>query len=320
MTNAVPEITLTKEDAVKQINDFSKRNGLYFAKCYISPDVAKELLTLEKSNRKRKLGAVKTYAGYMSKGKWKLNPDPIKFDSDSHLIDGGHRLSAVIESKMPSPFIICCGTSPETRKVMDQGVPRTVIDILSIEGYQNRITPLHAAVLTSMMLESPASLKITIPKLEAAELLKQYFGVINDVIEIFGTRKGVRCSSVVSPVVRAYLLYKNNPQMTRRLKRFVGIMNGTIYELNADENAAHRLREWLLISLGSGKTRPLKRVIYRKTEKALWLFLHKEPCELLTEVKKECFPLPMSKSLIPYFDNTREFKKEHGGKRLTRKT
>ena len=85
----VPEIKLTKDNAVSQIRKFSTKDGLRYAQCNISPEVAKELLTLEKRNRDRHQGTVKVYARYITTGKWELNPDPITFDYDSNLIDGG---------------------------------------------------------------------------------------------------------------------------------------------------------------------------------------------------------------------------------------
>ena len=206
---------------------------------------------------------------------------------------------------------------------MDQVDPRTVVDVIQIDGFPQKVQAIHSAVISSVILESPAALKITIPKLEKAELLKENFGIINDIVEMFGYKKGcryVRNASVMAPVVRAYKNYSGNPIKTKMIKRFVGILTGTVLNIGPEETAAYKLREWLLTNLGSGKTRPLKRVIYRKTEKALWLYLQKENCDSLTETRRECFPIEVTKNTSGYFDNTRVLVKKQGGKRLSQNT
>ena len=80
-------IDLNKSNAIKIVKEASKK-GMCYMKSLITPDVATELLKLEKDNRKRKKSTVKTYARYMTIGKWRLIPDPISFDTSAELMDG----------------------------------------------------------------------------------------------------------------------------------------------------------------------------------------------------------------------------------------
>jgi hypothetical protein len=190
--------------------------------------------------------------------------------------------------------------------------------MLGVDNFlRDKVTPLHTSVLNAIMLESPASLKITVPKLESVELTKEHFSMIDRVIKMFGNKKGCRNSSILAPIVRACYNYEKKPQVMKKIERFIGILNGSVYGISDSEIAAHKLREWFLVSMSSKNSRPLKRVIYRKTENALWMFIQGKMCDKLTEVRKENFPLEMTKKLMPYFDNTKDFEKKHNGKRLT---
>jgi len=322
----IPTIILTKENAIKIIKSTAQK-GMCYMKSLIMPEVAKELLKLEGYNRKRKISTVKTYARYMVIGKWKLIPDPISFDTTGKLTDGGHSLSSVVESNVPSMFVICSGAPRDSQEATDQILPRTALDVVEFQDkkYRGQVKSIHPAVIRSMLVESPASLRIAVPKLEMAEFIKTYFDSVNKVVSFFGsgTRNGakIRNSSIMAPVVRAYEIYKSDSEKIKRLGRFVGIIIGAIRSEKPEDDAAYKLREWILLELGSTKTRPYKRVIYRKTEKALKLFLTGDTCSSLMESNMECFPLDMTKheNLTAYLDNSKSMEKKHGNKRRTRK-
>jgi hypothetical protein len=324
----IPEIKLTKEDATDKIKECSKLDGLCYFKTVISPDIAKELLTLEKRNRRRRCGAVTNYARYMTTGKWTLNPAPIVFDIAGELSDGGHRLDAIVKANIPIDFIICCGLVKKSRDGIDQGNPRTVADVvcgdvtnprdLNSEKYSA-----HAAVIRSMMVESVASLKITIPKLEAVDLLRNNLPTIDMVVRKFVGKKGckfIKNASVLAPIARAYMNYSKNATKTKMIDRFVEILSGNAVNIAPDEMAAHKLRDWLLINMSKHSTRPVKRSVYRRTEMALWLYLQKQSCEYVTEATREHFPIEVGDAMTPYFDNTKILCKPHGYKRMVRKS
>ena len=318
----IPTIVLTKDNAVRIIKAMAKK-GMCYAKSVISPEVAQELLTLEKDNRKRTASTVKTYARYMMLNKWRLIPDPIAFDSSPELIDGGHSLSSVIASNVPSIFTICSGAPKDAKEAMDQILPRTVLDVIGFQDKKYRLNAktIHIAVIRSMLLESPASTKIAVPKLELAEFIKIYFDSADKIISIFGASHSttkIRNASLIAPIVRAYEDNKGNLTI---LARFIGILTGDIRSDKHEDDAAYKLRDWFLCEMGSKKTRPLKRVIYRKTDKALSLFIQGKTCGILTEANIEHFPLAMNKNenLSTYLDNSKSMEKKHGNQRKTRK-
>lgn len=80
---------------------------------------------------------VSKFARAMSDGQWQLTHQGIALDKDGVLIDGQHRLAAVIRSNTTQEFLVAYESAPDTFDVIDTGQARTAADILSIAGYVN---------------------------------------------------------------------------------------------------------------------------------------------------------------------------------------
>jgi hypothetical protein len=96
----------------------------------ITPEMAETMLKTSRgnfryaSNKIVDTAIVKKYAADMKNGKWMLNPHGIVFNDSGELIDGHHRLNAVIESGVPTIFSITFGAPNECVEVIDSGVAR----------------------------------------------------------------------------------------------------------------------------------------------------------------------------------------------------
>lgn len=96
----------------------------------IGPTLAE--LMLENNGRNRKLSGrlVAKLAKMMKEGQWVFDGAPIRLDTEGHLIDGQHRLWAVIESGTTQTFLVVMGLPTETMAVMDTGKSRNFADVL----------------------------------------------------------------------------------------------------------------------------------------------------------------------------------------------
>lgn len=101
---------------------------------YITPDSAKEYLKSNTLNRPLNSRMVEFYASSMKRGQWELNGEPIIIARSGRVLDGQHRLQAVIESGIPINFFVTRGISDNTFDTIDQGKSRTGGDILAITG------------------------------------------------------------------------------------------------------------------------------------------------------------------------------------------
>lgn len=102
----------------------------------IGPEQARQMLERNGRNRTVNTRAVARYANDMREGKWTLNGEPLIFDFNGNLLDGQHRLYAVIEAGISAQFLVVTDTDPDVFDTIDIGNKRTGGDILSIRGYK----------------------------------------------------------------------------------------------------------------------------------------------------------------------------------------
>ena len=104
----------------------------------ITPELAEELIKLNTNNfRKPDKRTVSAYAREMSLGEWKLNGDTIKIDYEDGIpviVDGQHRLMAVIKSGVPIKSIVVRGVNDDGLTV-DRGRKRTLGQWCAYKGY-----------------------------------------------------------------------------------------------------------------------------------------------------------------------------------------
>lgn len=80
---------------------------------------------------------VQKFSNAMLAGQWQLTHQAIAIDSDGILIDGQHRLAAVIRSGTSQEFLVAYESESATFDVIDTGQARTASDTLAIAGYTN---------------------------------------------------------------------------------------------------------------------------------------------------------------------------------------
>lgn len=101
-------------------------------KLNVTPEMAATWLTTSKGNRSIRETQISQYARKMAGGVWIPNGESIQFDSDGHLIDGHHRLRAVIRAGVPVEFLVVYGVSPLAP--IDEGRARTASDKFNYAG------------------------------------------------------------------------------------------------------------------------------------------------------------------------------------------
>ena len=101
----------------------------------ITPEVAKEMLKRNVSNRPLNSGHVNHLARQMKDGLWVFDGQPIRLTESGGLLDGQHRLSGIVESNRSFDFIVVTGISSSAFTVMDTGRNRQASDVLAIDGF-----------------------------------------------------------------------------------------------------------------------------------------------------------------------------------------
>ena len=101
---------------------------------FITPELAKEYLQNDNSNRSLSAKRVALYAADMASGNWQLNGEPICFFDDGELKDGQHRLNAIVQCGIGQWLTVVRGISRKAL-VHDVGQARTSKHILTLYGY-----------------------------------------------------------------------------------------------------------------------------------------------------------------------------------------
>lgn len=104
--------------------------NIYAKLSTITPEMAAEMLTHNiENNRKINDDRVRSYADDMKNGKWMVTGQAIQFDENGTLIDGQHRLYAIVKAKTPVRMMVVSNLPTETIKVIDTMQARTVSQI-----------------------------------------------------------------------------------------------------------------------------------------------------------------------------------------------
>lgn len=123
----LPQLLLVEDDFLATIRKVS-RDG--YCRLHVDPSDAKSLLERNTNNRKLRASVVNYYANEMINGNWIDNGDPIRIARSGTLLNGQHRLSALVKAGVSLPFHFLSNLSEESFERMDNGLGRSVSDNL----------------------------------------------------------------------------------------------------------------------------------------------------------------------------------------------
>lgn len=103
----------------------------------ISPEVAEKMLAKNTRNRNKRDKHVKSLARDMASGNWQENADAIRISPSGEVVDGQHRLYAIIESGVTLPLFIARNVNMRAQTTIDVGAKRTFADHLKMMGESN---------------------------------------------------------------------------------------------------------------------------------------------------------------------------------------
>lgn len=116
----------------------------------VTPEMARQWLYRNLGNRPLTNAVVNRYARDMADGRWKMAGDPIRFSKTGKLIDGQHRLSAILKTGLTILCVVVTDLDDSIFNVIDTGRVRSKSDVIYIEH--------GLPVETSKLLSSSAML------------------------------------------------------------------------------------------------------------------------------------------------------------------
>lgn len=114
----------------------------------VTPELAQEWLENTKFNNRHIVDRlVNKIARDIKSNKWVYDGNSIKFDKDDNLIDGQHRLWAILKSDMNVQCLIIRGLDDRAKNIIDTGKSRTNSDVLHFNGFINTASLANACRL-----------------------------------------------------------------------------------------------------------------------------------------------------------------------------
>jgi hypothetical protein len=101
-----------------------------------TPSMAKELLQHNHVNRNLRERVHQAYRKDMEDGRWTMTGEAIQISENGNLLNGQHRMTALKNcTKTEGVYLLVVrGLEERTQLLMDQGAPRTIADMLKLEG------------------------------------------------------------------------------------------------------------------------------------------------------------------------------------------
>lgn len=258
----------------------------------VTPQMA--MMWLEKNNHNRELsqGQVNRYARDMMMGRWKITHQGIAIADTGAIIDGQHRLWAVIESKRTVIMQVTTGLPLETQEAIDGGLARSARDVVALrDGLNLETIHMGVARLLSRQLTSTDSPT----RQEQIDCFNIHKDKILQAIAMFPSRvRHIRTSTVATVITRA--IYT---QPAVDIARFVQILSNGVRADNDDpqrrDDNALLLRKFITGEAGNLNARGLRPStwdIYYKTERALRAYLDNDRLKSLYAASEEMFRVP----------------------------
>lgn len=260
---------------------------------FVTPQAAEKLLKLNsKLNRNISRARVEMYKWALRTGQWTPNHQGVGINCDGSLLDGQHRLLAIIETGIGAWMNVTTGVPVEAMDKVDNHFARSAVDGVAIVHERRNVSRRDMAAVKYV---ETGGIERGMLTCERVSIYIKYEKPLLEVKEFFAKGDaGVARAAVMAPIIRAWL---SKPAQRARIKRFVHLLANGAEPGNfsdVDKNAT-QLREALLnpkkMAHSVGGSR--QKVCYLKTSGALVRFLEDQPAQkALLAATDECFPLP----------------------------
>lgn len=119
----------------KKEDPMTKTPMPHIKKVLVTPETAAEWLNNNTTNRSLRLRQVAAYARDIKSGRWNgLNGETIKISENEELLDGQHRLHAIIEANESVELFVTFNAPLDSQLTIDTGIRRSFSDILNMRG------------------------------------------------------------------------------------------------------------------------------------------------------------------------------------------
>lgn len=139
----------------------------------VTPELAAHYLNNNPNNRPITKVRVRSFAAMMDAGQWLVNGETIVISATGRLLDGQHRLAAVIEYGKPVPMLVAQGADDASFATIDIGAKRSGGNILQMANVPNASQTAGGAGILYKVFHLD-SFHATVPAPYILEIIRRY--------------------------------------------------------------------------------------------------------------------------------------------------
>ena len=248
----------------------------------VTPELARHWLVYNQINRPVNPRTVDEYIRQIESGQWKRTHQGIALTQYGTLLDGQHRLLAIIRTGRTLPMLVFTNEPAENYEFIDCGRTRSNLDMLRIGQRDNTLDSDHLETLHSFLAGRSCKTRGQWTSSELNKLFQKYCDTICFAVDLFRDCKN---KNLNDPTVRGVIARAQYHVPKEQLAVFVNqLINGSY---SVPINELHKnLLDW------TNRREPTKREIYRRCESALYLFLLRWNDWQYNNNRDEWFPIP----------------------------
>ena len=221
----------------------------------ITPEIAANMLKLNVSNRPLRESNFLALAKEMRSGRWKVNGDMIRLSDNNIIIDGQHRLQAVVRSGVTIQSWVMEGLPIDVFDTIDVGKRRSAGDTLGCAGEKNACRMAAALILIDKYFSGKVENTIQYTNTDVQSLLQKHPDIRTSLVTTING-KGLLLPSVLDACY--YLFSKKDPVLAdifiEKVTKGIGLSIGDPWyvlreRLVANSTANSKLSKALMMAL-----------------------------------------------------------------------
>lgn len=226
---------------------------------FVGPELAEEFLRKNTKNyRKYRPWVAKKYADDMRNNRWKINGESICFNSKGELVNGQHRLEAIVMTGITIPIVVVYDVDDEV-VTFDIGFTRSSVDIARAMDSNNKYST-NLLAIASQFVSDFGRLKLNtdVPSEYAVKFYKPLSAAFSSVCNTAGSLGGAgKIIAKNSGCGLAAYVWIRSGIPSEEIAKFFSVVNSGYQVDGVDCSPAITLRNTLL-------SYPIKSASYAK--------------------------------------------------------
>lgn len=254
-------------------------NNVYLVE--VTPELARQWLVYNRINRPARPDVVRQYVQQIESGIWKRTHQGAAFTREGVLLDGQHRLFAIIQTGKTVTMLVFINEPVENYEFIDCGRNRSNLDMLRLGQRDNALSGTHMDTIRSFLAGRFCKTRGRWTSAEINQAFTKYGRAICFAVDLFQDCKDKRIND---PTVRALIARAQYYISDERLAEFVThLIKGT------GHGPTVALRESLLA--WGDRREHTRREIYKRTQQTLLAFLEGKDVAFRYDTTSEAFPI-----------------------------